>query len=106
MDSTGKQPGVYRSHLRGCYKYTEARGSWGQALVFNFLTSTPLAITAAELRSFLFSFLLKSMISTVSILTPLAEEKLCMKQHSFYMIQSGFLVCVVEACTVAEQIVF
>ena len=76
LDSTGKQPGVYGSHLRGCYKYTEARGSWGQALVFNFLQSTPLAITAVELRSFLFSFLLKSMISTASILTPLAEEKL------------------------------
>lgn len=106
LDSPGEQPGVCGSHLRGCYKYTEARGSWGQAFVFNFLKSTPLAITAAELRIFLFSFLLKSIISAASILTPLAEEKLYMKQYSFHMIQSGFLICVVEACAMAEQIVF
>lgn len=88
LDSPGKLPGVCRRHLRGCYKGTEARGLWGQVLVFNFLKSTPVAGTAAELRAF--SFLLKVIISTAAILTPFAKEKPHMRQHNFYMIQPGF----------------
>ncbi|XP_054936933.1 3'-5' exoribonuclease 1 isoform X3 [Physeter macrocephalus] len=33
LDSPGKLTVVCRRHLRGCYKGTEARGSWGQVLV-------------------------------------------------------------------------
>lgn len=88
LDSPGKLPGVCRRHLRGCYKGTEARGLWGQVLVFNFLKSTPVAGTAAELRAF--SFLLKVIISTAAILTPFAKEKPHISQHNFYMIQPGF----------------